>query len=280
MVGDKIVSSDEEVFDVEYGFSDLWEKVKAAAKKLKGEIKQQVEDAIKENKPKIIDGLNNIKEVVIDAGKKVVIQVRDEIVRIIVGAETAESDVATYGIKDWWAKVKDAANKFGKDTKEIIMKQIEAMKPEILEQLEKMKKVVIDGTKKVIIEIVDDVVKIIIGDEVVSSEDELADLEFGISDIWAKVKAAADKLQGEIKQQVKEAIEKNKQAIIDGLNNVEEIVIDAGKKVVIQIRDEIVRIITGAETSETELVRAAYGFRDIWAKVKEAARKNLCVPAT
>merc|ERR1712015_297809 len=222
-------------------------------------------------KPQIIDGLNNIKEVVIDAGKKVVIQVRDEIVRIIVGAETAESDVATYGIKDWWKKVKDAANKFGKDTKEIIMKQIEAMKPEIPEQLEKMKKVVIDGTKKVLIEIVDDVVKIIIGDEVVSSEDELADLEFGISDIWEKVKAAAKKLKGEIKQQVEDAIKENKPKIIDGLNNIKEVVIEGGKKIVIQVRDEIVRIIVGAETAESDV--ATYGIKDWWKKVKDAANK-------
>ena len=79
--------------------------------------------------------------------------------------------------------------------------------------------------------------------------------------VWAKVKAAADKLKGDMKDKVKEAIEKYKPKIIDGLNNVKVVVIDAGKKVVIQIRNEIVTIITGAEVAETDLSNA-YGIKD------------------
>ena len=79
--------------------------------------------------------------------------------------------------------------------------------------------------------------------------------------VWAKVKAATDKLKGDMKDKVKEAIEKYKPKIIDGLNNVKVVVIDAGKKVVIQIRNEIVTIITGAEVAETDLANA-YGIKD------------------
>ena len=45
--------------------------------------------------------------------------------------------------------MKEAANKFGDDVKSIIMKQIEAAKPQIMEQLKQMKEIVIDGVKKV-----------------------------------------------------------------------------------------------------------------------------------
>merc|ERR1719495_841469 len=96
--------------------------------------------------------------------------VKQGVVEIVTGTEYAESEpLATYGFKDWWGKVKEAAKKFGEDTKAIVMKQIEAMKPQIIEQLKKMQTVVIDGVKKVVIQIVNDAVQIIIGGEVVES---------------------------------------------------------------------------------------------------------------
>ena len=79
----------------------MWEKVKAASNKLSGKVRDDVKAAIEKLKPQILDHLNTGKEIVIDAGKKVVIQIRNEIVTIITGAEVAETDLANaYGIKD------------------------------------------------------------------------------------------------------------------------------------------------------------------------------------
>merc|ERR1712142_834690 len=161
---------------------------------------------------------------------------RNEIVTIITGAEVAETDVsAAYGIKDIWNKVKDAAKKLVGDVKVIVMKVVEENKPLIMAELEKMKQILIDAGKKVLIQIVDDVVKIIIGDDIAMSGP--TEVEYGLQDLWGKVKAAADKLQGKVKDDVKAAIENLKPQILDSLNTVKEIVIDAGKKVVIQVRD-------------------------------------------
>ena len=51
-------------------------------------------------KPEIIEGLNTVKQVILDSYKKIVITIRDEIVTIITGAEVAESEENAYGIMD------------------------------------------------------------------------------------------------------------------------------------------------------------------------------------
>merc|ERR1711881_162348 len=76
-----------------YGkFDDLWAKVKAAAEKLRDDAKEKIQAAIDRLKPQILEGLKNIKEVVINEGKKIIIQIKGEIVRIITGATEASSD--------------------------------------------------------------------------------------------------------------------------------------------------------------------------------------------
>jgi len=274
IVGEFITSSDDEAFDLEYGFTDVWAKVKAAADKLKGDMKDKVKEAIEKYKPKIIDGLNNVKVVVIDAGKKVVIQIRNEIVTIITGADVAETDLSNaYGIKDVWNKVKDAAKKLVGDVKIIVIKVINENKPLIMAELEKMKQVLIDAGKKVLIQIVDDVVKIIIGDQVVSSDKSVNDVaEYGFSDMWNKVKDAASKLKGASKAKVQEIINKYKPKILAGLTNVKQVIISEGKRIVITIRNNIVQIITDAEVSESSAV-STYGIKNWWGKVKEAVNK-------
>ena len=78
----------------------VWTKVKAAAGKLSGKIRDDVKAAIENLKPQILDRLNKVKEIVINAGKQIIIQVRDDIVRIITGATKGESEIETYGLSD------------------------------------------------------------------------------------------------------------------------------------------------------------------------------------
>jgi len=273
IIGDQVVFSDKTVNDIaEYGFSDMWAKVKAAANKLSGKVRDDVKAAIEKLKPQILDHLNTVKEIVIDGGKKIIIQVKDDIVRIIVDALKVESDIETYGLANLWEKVKSAAKKLDSKVRGDILKVLNENKPKILEDLNRLKDSLIKTGKQILVTIKDDVVQVIVGEFITSSDDEAFDLEYGFTDVWAKVKAAADKLKGDMKDKVKEAIEKYKPKIIDGLNNVKVVVIDAGKKVVIQIRNEIVTIITGADVAETDLSNA-YGIKDVWNKVKDAAKK-------
>merc|ERR1711881_503972 len=85
----RIIDADEVAeAGLEYGFKDIWAKVKEAMKKLGDNIKADTKDVIEKLKPKITDALNNLKTIVIDAAKKIVIQINDEIVKIVVGDKT------------------------------------------------------------------------------------------------------------------------------------------------------------------------------------------------
>merc|ERR1719494_300754 len=261
--------------------NDVYEKARAAAEKLNGDVRDYVLAKIEELKPQVIEGLNKAKTVVIDGAKKIYLQVKDKIVRIITGASSAVSGSEAYGIKDKlkgaWEKVKEAAKNLAGKVKTIVLDIIEENRPLIMEQLNKMKEALIKAGKTVIIRIVNDVAEIIVGDNVVES-DETYMAKRGFNDLWEKVKAAAANLDDKIKAEVQEMIEHYKPKIIKGLETVKQVIIESGKKIVITIRDEIVDIIAG---DDVELVESdpqmGYGFKDkmkeIWEKVKGAAKK-------
>merc|ERR1719494_667525 len=146
------------------------DKVNEAADKLSDDVRDYVKAKVEELKPQIIEELNKGKQIIVDAAKGVVIQIRDQIVRIITGAQTGSSDeVATYGaldgrateassdefefmekrgIADIWGKVKEAMKKLGDNIKAGAKKTIEELRPKITEALENLKKIVIDAGKK------------------------------------------------------------------------------------------------------------------------------------
>merc|ERR1712168_33129 len=76
---------------------NVMDKVNEAADKLSDDVRDYVKAKVEELKPQIIEELNKGKQVVVDAAKGVIIQIRDQIVRIITGAQEGSSDVATYG---------------------------------------------------------------------------------------------------------------------------------------------------------------------------------------
>merc|ERR1712212_954773 len=120
-------------------------------------IRGRVETAIDELKPQILDSLNKIKEVTINAGKKVIIQIKGEIVRIITGATEASSDEFEF------------MEKLGDNIKADTKKTIEELRPKITEALENLKKIIIDAGKKIVIQINDEIVKIVVGDNTTES---------------------------------------------------------------------------------------------------------------
>lgn len=69
-----------------------WEKVKAAASSLAGKTKTIVLQILEENRPFIMEQLAKIKEALVEAGKKVLVQITNDIVKIIVGDSVSYSD--------------------------------------------------------------------------------------------------------------------------------------------------------------------------------------------
>merc|ERR1712121_351884 len=214
-----------------YGkFDDLWAKIVKVAKSLSPDVLK----IVKEEGPKMVEHLKKLGAIVIKAGKQIIIELKGEIIRIIDADEVAESSNA-YGLKDIWAKVKDAAEKLRDDAKEKIQAAIDRLKPQILDALKNVKEVAIDAGKKIIIQIKGEIVRIITGATEASSDD------------YAFMK----KLGDNIKADTKDVIEKLKPKITDALNNLKTIVIDAAKKIVIQINDEIVKIVVRDKTAES-----------------------------
>merc|ERR1711937_513721 len=119
--------------------------------------KEKIQAAIDRLKPQILDALKNVKEVAIDAGKKIIIQIKGEIVRIITGATEATSDDVAY--------MEKLGDNIKADTKDVI----EKLKPKITDALENLKTIVIDAAKKIVIQINDEIVKIVVGDQTAES---------------------------------------------------------------------------------------------------------------
>merc|ERR1711962_78345 len=235
-----------------YGALDgLWEKIKAVAVKLSPDVLK----IVKEAGPKLAESLKKLGAIVIKAGKKIVIELKGEIIRIIDAEEIAESSdefaMEKRGIKDIWAKVKAAAKKLGDDIRGRVETAIDELKPQILDSLNKIKEVTINAGKKVIIQIKGEIVRIITGATEASSDEFEFMEKRGIADIWGKVKEAMKKLGDNIKADAKKTIEELRPKITEALENLKKIVIDAGKKIVIQINDEIVKIVVGDNTAES-----------------------------
>merc|ERR1712168_303618 len=109
----------------------------------------------------------------------------------------------------------------------------------------KIKKVIIEEGKTLVIEMLGDTIKIIIKGGISDETNELDELRqdnANFAGIWEKVKKAASKIPGVVKDATDKIIQKYKPKIIKELNKVGEIVVDAGKKIMIKVKDDIVEI--------------------------------------
>merc|ERR1719283_183264 len=248
----------------------VWEKVKAAADNLVGVTKEQVQALIAKYKPEIIEGLNTVKQVILDSYKKIVITIRDEIVTIITGAEVAESEENAYGImddmKDLWKKVKKVAKELPGLTKVIATRILNEHKEEIMEELTKMKQVLIDAGKKVLIVVKKGVVQLVVGEMMGYSADHALVEKRGFRDFWEKVKAAVAKSNANIRDffksnwdkvapKIKEAFDKVKA----GTDKFVEVITEKGELIIVKIKEGAQKVIVD--------------FKGAWAKVKEAFQK-------
>jgi len=257
--------------------SDIWGKVKAAAKNLGRNIKDTVDGVLEQYKPKVINALSNVKKVVINGAKQIVIEINNGIVKIVTEGQTGSSDGAAfyyldddvhhdiyveiddaspapYYIADPWTLVKSAVSDLGNNIKDRVMKVIEQYKPKVINALNNVKKVVINGAKQIVIEINNGIVKIVTEGQTASSDgaafyyldddvhhdiyveiDDVSPAAYGIKDVWNKVKSAVNNLGDNIKGSVLKVVEQHKPQVIAALKNLQRVIIDAGKKIIIEI---------------------------------------------
>merc|ERR1719193_3095716 len=94
---------------------DLWKKVKKVAKELPGLTKVIATRILNEHKEEIMEELTKMKQVLIDAGKKVLIVVKKGVVQLVIGETMGYSNdhalVEKRGFRDFWEKVKAAVAK-------------------------------------------------------------------------------------------------------------------------------------------------------------------------
>jgi len=207
-------------------------------------------------------------------------------IKIIIkgGIGYEEESIDENGLKEIWEKVKAAVEEQAGHYKKEIDALVKKYKPRIVEQLQKVKKVVISEGKTLVIEMLGDAIKIIIKGGI-GYEPE-ANLD--ISQLWDLVKAALERLTGEVRASAQKVIDEFMPQIIAGLKSLRKVVVKGAKKLVIEIRNAIVRIIGGGQvvTSDGSYLISncdVYGVIDgsyepnwhtvseLWGKVKKAA---------
>ena len=79
-------------------------------------VKDTVKRLVDEHKDNIINALNNVKKVVINGAKQLVIEINGAIVKIISGGEVGTSDGASYAfhseVHDIWVEIDDSAQTY------------------------------------------------------------------------------------------------------------------------------------------------------------------------
>jgi len=238
-----------------YAIRDVWAKVKQSVADLGDNLKASTKALIEKYKPKIINSLNKVKKFVIDEGQKIILEFKGDIVKIIQSAtDNLESTMAKRSISDVWGKVKAAAKNLGSNIKDTVSGVLEQYKPKVINALNNVKKVVINGAKQIVIEINNGIVKIVTEGQTGSSDgdtfyylddvvqhdiyveiDDASSAAYGIKDVWNKVKSAVNNLGDNIKGSVLKVVEQHKPQVIAALKNLQRVVIDAGKKIIIEI---------------------------------------------
>merc|ERR1711881_188450 len=203
IVGEQIVASDVTML-YKRGIRDIWAQVKSAVERSNAKIRDFFKDKLDALKPKIMEALEKSKDK-FNKFKKIVVD-----------------------LKGVWAKVKVAVQNLNKKPDAWVKAKIEEYKPQIIEALNKFqddvedyKDFIIEEAKKIYVRINKFGVQIV--------EDA--------NDVMEKVQNAVEKLQGDAKDYVEKLVEEYKPKVIEALNNAKSVVLDGGKKVLIQIRD-------------------------------------------
>jgi len=252
-------------------FSDIWNKVKTAVSKFGSKAKAATNAIIEKYRPKIEKALQNAQKVIIVEGKKIVIEIVGDIVKVIVDGLSSTSEESTVIVKrsisSWWNKVKSAASNLGGNIRKSTIDVLEQYKPKIVNALNNVKKVVIQGAEQIVIEICGNIVKIITGGDSATSnngacpigmkveeiyvvlDDPSSFSTYSIGDIWNKVKVAVNKFRSKVKASTNAIVEKYRPKIEKALRDAQKVIIVEGKKIVIEIVGDFVKVIVDGLSS-------------------------------
>merc|ERR550534_841013 len=214
-------------------------KIAKAAKRVGDKVLKQVIETFNKYKEVIIGALTKDGKVIIEEGRRIVIEVIKDVVKVVVdgikalgGGSSNEVEVE-YGFKEIWEKVvaavKAYVGKFKKDVEAMVAKYM----PRIIEALKKFKHVVIDEGKQLVIDMLGDIIKIVIkggfGYELEEAQPN------GFKEIWGKVVAAVKSYTGPLKEDLKKLVIKYKPRILEELQKFKKVVIEEGKGLVVEM---------------------------------------------
>merc|ERR1712002_1428209 len=195
-------------------------KIAEIAKKYGGKIVAVLQAIVDKYKDVIMDAVEKSGRVVIEEGKKIIIEVVKDTVKVIVDGihalggkyeitATSADESEENGLKEIWEQVKAAVEGYVRAYKEELKKLVTKYKPRIIAELKRAKKVVIDEGKQLVIDMLGDAIKIIIKSGVGYEPQEN-----GLKEIWEQVKAAVEGYVGAYKEELKKLVTKYKPRII------------------------------------------------------------------
>merc|ERR1712178_549073 len=279
---------------VKDAFKHLGEKIKSKSEDLWKKIVPVAGPVIEKYKDLIVKSLQHQGKVVINEGKKIVITVINDVVKVVIDGieavskkiefedelESANSKIGDK-FKEIWAKVVAAWEKL--KVKELFKKYGEKVVAALEAVLNKYKDIIVEALKadgitilnegrKIAIELVKDAAQIIIdGMHALGGKNEIAEESNGFKEIWGKVVEAIKGVTGPLKKDVEALITKYKPRIVEELQKFKKVVIEEGKGLVVEMLGDAIKIIIkggiGYEAVEEN------SFADMWEKVKAKVAK-------
>merc|ERR1712243_519350 len=248
-------------------------KIKAMFEKLGKQIVDVFNNMVDKYQKLIIDALKKDGKVILEEGQTLLIAVLDEGVKLAVDLihKIAGNDLENEanGIKDLWQKLIDYLNTHGGKFGKAMANILKAYKVRIANMI---KKVLSSGSEdliKLIHEVREDLVKIIHLDPITAELDY--ETNNGIEDLWKKIKAAVEKFALKEKAEFEKFGAKYQPKFEALLKRFEATLVKEGKGLgkglLLDILQEIIKIIIGGNDVEPMQRGIANGIKDLWQKL-------------
>jgi len=304
---------------VNNGFKEIWAKVQEAFKEFGEKVKAKSEAIWKKLGPAAMKVLGKYKDVIIDAlekdgkviiveGRKIVITIINDVVKVVIDAIdalTGEKTVPTAGgkgelatengiFKDMWNKVYDQIiAKLGGVIGKASIDAIKKHKKAFMEALKKLKSVILEGGHKLsvriskhlhetIVEIFSDGKKV---SEVVEKTEAYAMLDNGIvQKVWDMIyDRIIGKLGGVVGKATIDTIKKHKEAFMKALQHLGEVMVEGGHKMQVKIikdvKETIIEIFVDGKKVEEVVTEPDFAleenksFGDLWGKIIDTVQQ-------
>jgi len=228
----------------------VWDKILGAIRKL-GKVGNIIANILDHYKDQLVGMIKKVTSTVSSGLVKIITDIRDDIIKIIGGGHVTPNDLQemAYGFKETWDKIMTALRNSGRFG-EILAKIIDHYKDEVIMIVEKIGRKMMGGIEKIIVDIRDDVIKIMQGGKVTGIA-YIEDEDYSFASIWDKVTEAARSIGGKIGTTTRAILDRYKDQITKSLAKIKKVAIDDSMKIIIDIKNDIIRIIEGGHVVAT-----------------------------